>query len=489
MTEARIPTRSPSRLIFIFIFSFVFATAISSVVFIQSLIAVLLLSVGMAIILADKVGNKRVSQEVIFIFIFLVAFSFGSLRYSIKDFHQSRTPLMTGVVIEEPEDKDNFRRFVLLSDNGEKVLVQAPLYSPVQYGDRVIVEGELEVPGLIEGEDNGISFDYGKYLAKDDIYHILNFADVEIVSSGNGNKIKSILFKLKKNFVGHIKDILSEPFASLLAGLIVAGRDAMPKDILEEFRRAGVVHIVVLSGFNITLIAEFMRKLFRSNWVAVIGIFLFVLMTGAEATVVRASIMALIVILARVFGRNYSAPRALLLGGFLMLLQNPKILVFDPSFQLSFLATLGLIYLCPPIERGLRFVSQKWKLRETLAQTVATQLTVLPLLIYSIGDISLVSLPANLLILLIIPFTMLVGFVATILSYVSAALAWPLAFISHLLLSWILLVSSFFGNLSFATISIPPVSILVVIMVYVVSLLLIHSGLAGFKMICIKVRK
>ena len=191
--------------------------------------------------------------------------------------------------------------------------------------------------------------------------------------------------------------------------------------------------------------------MFRNRYAAIIGVILFVVMTGAGASIVRAGIMALTVIGAKLIGRNYSAPRALLAAGFLMLFQNPKILVFDLSFQLSFLATLGLIYFMPVIERKLYWITTRFKIRETLSQTLSTQITVLPLLIYMSGDVSIVSIPANLLILLFVPVTMLVGFLAVLLSFLTTLLAWPLAYLSYLLLSWILFVSHLFGSLPFAT--------------------------------------
>jgi competence protein ComEC len=189
-------------------------------------------------------------------------------------------------------------------------------------------------------------------------------------------------------------------------------------------------------------------------------------MTGAEATVVRAALLVLTVFIAKMLHRKFSAPRALLVAAFLMLLQNPKILIFDPSFQLSFLATLALIYVVPIFDRYLRWVPEKWGLRTTMSATLATQMTVLPLLIYSIGDFSLVSLPANILTLLIIPVTMLMGFVSTLMAYASPILALPFSYFAYLLLAWILGVSHYLGNFSFASITVPPISIWLLIPIY-----------------------
>ncbi|MBX4181344.1 ComEC family competence protein [Candidatus Parcubacteria bacterium] len=456
-----------SKGILLFIFSFAFGIACSSFVFISPVISVFLLIIAFGIIVSEKVWKGSLDRGVIFISIVLFAFALGSLRYAVKDFHEDVSPLTSGVVVGEPEARDNATRFVFKSDNGERVLVNTDLYSNIQYGDRVNLSGKLEKPGKIV-DDSGRSFDYAKYLSKDDIYYTMSFAKVEVLEHGLGNPIKERLFKIKSNFINHIKSNFAEPYASLLAGLLVSGREAMPKDILEEFRRAGIIHIVVLSGYNITIIADFLKRLLEKFFLltripatpilsastSIVGVILFVLMTGAPATVVRAALMVMTVILARLMGRKFSASRALLTAAFIMLLENPKILIFDPSFQLSFLATLALIYVVPIVEKYLKRLPNGWGFRTTVATTIGTQLTVLPLLIYSMGDVSLVSLPTNVLVLPIIPYVMFTGFLATTLSYISSFVALPLVYLTHLILVWILWVSHFFGNLAFATVKI-----------------------------------
>src|SRR3989344_2279539 len=424
--------------ILVFIWSFIFAIFVSSFFFIPPLISIFIILVGTAILAVDK--------RSLFLSIALISFGLGILRYDIKDFHEEVTPVSSGVVITEPEQKENTTRFVMLGDNYEKVLVSTDLYSKVSYGDKVWIEGKFSKPGIIE------DFDYATHLSKDDIYFVMNFAEVEIVSSGHGNAIKSNLLSLKQSIVNKMKNIFPEPESSLLAGLILAGKSALPKDVLEEFRRAGIIHIVVLSGYNITIIADFLKKIF-GNTGSIIGILLFVVMTGGEATVVRAAIMVLVVIMAKSFHRPYSAPRALLSAGFLMVFHNPKILVFDASFQLSFLATCGLIYVVPKVAKHLEWITERFKAREIIATTIGTQITVLPFLIYLTREISTVSLPANILVLFFIPYVMFAGFFATLIAYISPILALPLTYLAPLILSWILFVGYFLGSLPFATTS------------------------------------
>mgnify|MGYP001593854363 FL=1 len=476
------------RAILTVIFSFIFGVLVSSFVFVSPILSMFLALIALSILIAEKIYRNGINLEVLLVSLALMSFGLGTLRYSIKDFHEILAPSPVGIVVSEPEHRDNAVRFVFRSDNGEKALVSTDSYSPVEYGDRVELKGKFKMPGIIENDD-GRNFDYGKYLSKDDIYHTMSFAKVAILSKNNGNPILAALFKIKQSFIKKIREIMPEPQSSLLAGFLVAGKDSMPKEILDEFKRAGVVHIVVLSGYNLTIIADSFRRLFLfwipriATHMSVAGILLFVFMTGAEATVVRAGLMVLAVILAKSYGRRVSAGRVLLATAFIMILWNPKILVFDPSFQLSFLATLALVYVSPIFEkylqkfplvpRSLGEVGEKFGFRGVLAVTVATQLVVLPYLVYSMGDFSLVSLPANILILLIIPSTMLLGFIAATLAYLSSILAIPFAFVAHILLSWILFVSHTIGNLSFASINIPPISIWLIVAVYIAIIIIV----------------
>ncbi len=214
----------------------------------------------------------------------------------------------------------------------------------------------------------------------------------------------------------------------------------------------------MLSGSNVTVVAEGLMKAFAFMPAALSRVFgagsivLFALMTGASATTVRATIMALIVILAKSSARRYDVTRALVLAAFGMTLENPSILAFDASFQLSFLATLALIYVAPIVQEKLSWVTDRCKLREMLATTIGTQILTTPLILHMAGKLSIVSLPPNLLVLPFVPLSMLGGFVAVMVGFVSQTLALPFAWATSLILSYIIEVTAFFGGLPFAAI-------------------------------------
>jgi competence protein ComEC len=213
--------------------------------------------------------------------------------------------------------------------------------------------------------------------------------------------------------------------------------------LLEKFRTTGIIHIVVLSGFNLTILAQFImiilaifgRKI--SAFFGSLAIVLFAIMTGASATIVRASIMALLVILAKMLGRNSEALRLLFVAAFLMLIFNPMLLLYDPSFQLSFLATMGLLLLSPKIENSIKYGDFKFfNFREILAATISTQIFVFPLLLYMMGEISLVAPIVNILVLIFIPFSMIYGIFNIFISYIDINLGIIFAHFNHLILSY-----------------------------------------------------
>jgi competence protein ComEC len=390
-----------------------------------------------------------------------------------------------GVVVDEPEVKENSTILVIKNNKDDsKILLTVRQYPRFNYGDELKVIGKLEKPKNFKNK-NGREFDYISYLAKDGIQYKIFYPKVELLSVSNGNKIKEKLFLIKNSFLSQIRRVIPDPHVSLLGGLVVGAKESLGKDLQDDFRRTGLIHIVVLSGYNITIVAEFIMRIFSflprifGLSFGALSIVLFAIMTGASATIVRASIMAILVILARLTGRTDDITRSLMLAGCVMVLQNPKILVFDPSFQLSFMATLGLIQLAPRIERYFKFLPTKFQLREAAVATISTQIFVLPLLLYMMGELSLVAVFVNLLVLIFIPITMLLGLLTGVVGMVSLFLSLPFAYLTYFLLAYELKMVEIFSSLPFASINISYFPFWLMIFVYLIYLILFLLNLSS----------
>jgi len=418
-------------------------------------------------------------KYVLFVTLVVFTVALGVLRFDIADIARGdplldslvgETIVVEAVIVDEPDERENNTHIIvefnnLFIDKEEfKIKTRAKIiadpYPLWEYGDRILLDGKLAKPKNFINDETGKEFDYVSYLWKDGVFYQMFYPDIEFVAKGEGNIIKATLFNFKHAFLEHVSHTIPEPHASLLGGLVVGAKQSLGEKLLDDFRATGIIHIVVLSGYNVTIVAEALMRFFAflprvaSLWVGASSIVLFAIMTGAGATIVRASIMALLVILARATGRTSEITRALFIAGFLMVLFNPKILIFDISFQLSFLATLGLILLPPIFEKHFHFMPTKFQLREFALATISTQIFVLPLLLYKIGELSLVALPVNLLVLMFVPLTMLFGFLAGVIGFLSIALSVPFAFITYGLLAYELKVVEIFASLPFASVQI-----------------------------------
>lgn len=373
--------------------------------------------------------------------------------------------VVEGVVVKA-EDRETTQHIVVASESFDSnVLVISGRFPEFSYGDVVSVSGALEEPEAFE-TDTGRIFDYPNYLAKDGIYATMLFSEITEVGSGEGNVAIRTLTHVRDAYVVSLAQVLPEPHAGLAAGITAGVRRALGDDVLDMFRIVGVIHIIVLSGYNVTIVGDVVTRLLRriashkiALGMAALGITLFALLVGFGATVVRASLMALLVVLARATGRTYDALRALFIAGIVMLLFNPLIAAFDPSFQLSFLATLGLILFSPYLETLFRRFPEWGGIRFIIVATIATQLFVLPLLLATIGEISLIAPFANIFVLIAVPLAMLFSFFAGIVGILHPYLALPFTAIGYVLLGYILTVSELFSRIPFASVTLPAFSL------------------------------
>lgn len=444
--------------------------------------------VGVLLLLAISLGagvlwfaRGRVKHSPLFI-VALVALGVagGALRFDVVDSQVSplsadigERVLYEGIVAREPEVRErNIHLYVEVKDVGELILVSTDRFEKVRYGDRLTVAGELTLPESFE-TDTGRVFNYPGYLKARGVSSVISYAHVEVVGSGEGNSVMAVLLAGKRAFVAALEGVLTEPEAGLGKGILLGVRSALGEKLEEDFRVVGIIHIIVLSGYNVMIVAEAIMRIlsfvFRPYARMVIGILVitgFALVVGLSATVVRASIMAALVLIARATGRRYAVMRALMLAGVVMVLINPYLLAFDPGFQLSFIATLGLIALAPVIEVRLIKVPTKYHLREVLTATLATQIFILPFLVYQIGTFSVVSLLVNLLVLPIVPFAMLFAFVAGVAGLISEGLGIIAGFPAHALLAYIIGIAEKFAALPFASFVVPEIPFVAVVLAY-----------------------
>ncbi|MDP2665850.1 MAG: ComEC/Rec2 family competence protein, partial [bacterium] len=356
-------------------------------------------------------------------------------------------------------------------------LAVMPLSARVHVGDRVRVYGTLSLPQAFETE-NGRTFRYDKYLEARGIRFLIQYGSIYTSEPAPWYSVPAALARVKHSFLDGLNRALPNPDAALAGGIVIGGKQGLGTALQDAFTRSGLVQIIVLSGYNVMIVAEWVMIFFAfcklprrlQYFAGGAALLLFVGIAGISATAVRAAIMAVIALYARATGKNYAASRALLFTVFLMLIWNPLYLIFDPGFGLSVAATAGIIWLAPIIESRLMRLWPFW--RNAIATTLAAQISVLPLLLYNIGLFSLVALPANILVNPLVPLAMawaaIAGVAGMILGSFIPLVATIVGYPVFILMRYFIFIAEKSSALPFAAFNLPLFSFWLVIIAYAI---------------------
>ena len=394
---------------------------------------------------------------------------------------------ISGLVIDEPDVRDyyvNLRLQVESLKSGDTlqsleglVLVRAPRYPEHSYGDRLVITGRLETPPNFE------NFLYKDYLARFGIHSIIRRPQIELIESGQGNSFWTTLFNFKGHASQTINRILAEPYASLLNGILLGIETNIPSDLYEDFNQTSTSHVIVISGSNIAVIAGifllFGQRVFGKRYappIAIVGVIIYTYLVGANAAVSRAAVMGIMFLVAIWVGRPGLALNALFFSGFILTLINP-LMLWDVGFQLSFMATLGLIVMVLPLERGTISLLQRHLKTERLGLiatllstlvivTLAAQIITTPLIVYHFGRFSLVSLLSNLLILPVQPLIMILGGLATLTGMVWLPLGELIGWLVWLPLAWTVWIVEITSGWPYASLELGSVPFWLLVLLY-----------------------
>ncbi|MFC1464479.1 MAG: ComEC/Rec2 family competence protein [Candidatus Brachytrichaceae bacterium NZ_4S206] len=404
----------------------------------------LALALGVGLLAALGAWRLRSSSGAIWLAAFCALVAFGALRYtlsapipspqSIARYNGQRVTL-EGMIVAEPDVRSthtNLRvkpwrvlgAFGSDAQLDDLVLIRIAAGTNAtrwRYGDAVRATGLLDAPPRMS------TFDYREYLARQGMFSWMRQPrDLARIGEGYGNPIFASLLDAKDAVRQTVRRILPQPEAALLNGILIGDDKDIPEDVQEAFRRTGTSHIVAISGFNVSVVIALVIPLLsrllnprRAALFAIPAIAIYTVFVGASASVVRAAVMAGIGLFGALFWRKGFTLNTLCAAACFMFIANPQTL-FDVGFQLSFMATLGLVLYADRLSGPVRAWVQP-RLRNEHAQkaamlildgalvTLAAQLTTLPLILATYNQFSNVALLANVLILPLQPPIMILG--------------------------------------------------------------------------------
>ncbi|MBA3687692.1 MAG: ComEC/Rec2 family competence protein [Chloroflexi bacterium] len=341
---------------------------------------------------------------------------------------------LVGTVLDDPRPRGSTQQVVIDELMGRvngrthavrgRVLATLPRDLSLAVGQRVVAVGVVEAPAAFD------RFDYPAFLARQGIGALVRTREARVLDEPGRTGLAEIAAAARMWLLDGLNEMVPEPEAALGAGILLGVRSSIAPEISDDFAVAGLTHVVAISGWNIAIVAAIVGGLMRplerhrgGRWLAPAAagatIAGYVVLTGASPSVVRAALMAGAMMVARFGGSRAHAASALGLAALVMLVVAPAVL-WDVGFQLSALATAGLILFAASIEARLA----RWPawLREPIALTLAAQLTTLPVVVGSFGRLSLIAPIANVAVVPLVPLVMLTCAIAAPLGALTAAL-------------------------------------------------------------------
>ena len=267
----------------------------------------------------------------------------------------------------------------------------------------------------------------------------IGYSSLQIVQSR-----PSVLEGIRHRFVAGIQSALPEPEASFGLGLLVGQRSTLPADLTQQIMMVGLTHVIAVSGYNLTIIVEVTRRLFgklskfqnTALCLALTGLFL--LITGSSPSIVRASIISVLSITAWYYGRSIKPFVLLAVSATISALANPLYLWGNVSWYLSFLAFTGVLVVGPLLTQRFFGGKKPSLFIAVLIESLCASIMTIPYILYIFGQVSLVALAANLLVVPLIPFAMLVTLVSGVAGMLVAPVAGWLAVPARIVLTYML---------------------------------------------------
>jgi len=301
---------------------------------------------------------------------------------------------VTGCLSDEPQISGNRQIFKI-----GQFEITTEKYPEYHYGEKIEVTGKLK----------------DKYF--------LSYPKIkEIGGAGAKRGIKGAAIFLRLEMREIFNQIFSKPSDGIVSGVVLGDKTLIDKNFYARLKITGTLHILVASGMNIVMFSEgllaalcilFVRRI--SLLLLISLIWFYTLIAGFQPPIVRAAVMASLLYAGQFFGRQSEAKRILWLTGILMIFINP-FLVSDIGFQLSFLATAGLVYIQPALKKNFRFLRNN-----NFSSSVSAQLATLPILLLNFGQFNLLSPLINLAVLWTVPFILQAGMGLGIIGLIGGA--------------------------------------------------------------------
>lgn len=386
----------------------------------------------------------------------------------------------TAVVIKGPSEGEYNYKYTVKARTGKYknkkfiVYINKKNKKLLEYGDLIEIKGEYSAPEVAR---NYKGFDYSQYLKTLNIYGTIKVEESKIINKNQLSPILISINNIKEKMIDNANRNMPKRTANLLLGILIGERDNIQEDIIESFRTANLSHILAVSGahtsyiiLGITYLISKSKTPKRIGYIiTIINLLIFIIITGASYSVVRACIMAIVVIGAKICYRKENFFTSICISLIIILIQNP-FAINDIGLKLSFMGTAGIVIFNKSITNFFIKLKIKQKIAEVLSVTFSAQLMIMPITILNFNTISLTFFISNILASPLLGIIIIFGFISIFISSILNPISKILFLILHIFLELLILVSKVTEKIPGSSILVKTPNILFAIVYYILIL-------------------
>lgn len=415
---------------------------------------------------------KKIKFQSLILFVIIIISSIYT-KNDIKKFDNKyiddSTVKMDVIILSHLRESDYTYKYICKSKAGDKFIIyfKKKENTIFKIGDWVSINGTYNLPDVARNKG---TFNYRRYLNSNNIYGTIL---VESYENSNGEKsFLSIVYNIQNIIHDNFQKVLSKEYAGLLSGMLVGETTDISDKTTDNFRSSGISHLLAVSGSNVALIIAFSNliiiKMFGkrySDFISIVFVIFFVLISGASPSVLRAGIMAILNITANIISRKSDSITNLISSAFFILIANP-LAILNVGFLLSFAGTVGILIFSTEMKN---FISKYIKIdfiSENISLNFSAQIIILPINLYFFNSISIIGFVANLFIVPVTSILTFLGILLLVITFVSIKWAKILIVLVNPILKYIIVMSEFFSKFDFLNLSLPKPSPIIIIIFY-----------------------
>ena len=405
-------------------------------------------------------GGIKIKRHIITItiIIFIINLVYSNNKYN--RFYKSITEEVNleAVVISENQKTKYYNSYIIKGKNDLYKSKKFTLYTKLKldYGDKISLEGNFYKPYVAK---NYKGFNQMQYFKSNNIYGTIKSNNIEIISNNALNHIFTISNRVKNKIIKNIKTLLEEDTGGLLIGIIVGDKTGIKEETIQNFQKSSLAHILAVSGAHISYIILGLTFLITYSKIPkkigyiiiIICLLFFLFLTNFLTSAIRASIMAITIIISKLLHRKTDTINTITIAVLITIINNP-FSIFNISIQLSYLGTIGVIFVSPIIKQGLLRLKTNIKIAKIISIPLSAYITILPITVLKFKTLSITFLLSNIIAIPLLGFIIIGGIITLFISFLWLWLAKKIAIVLALLLKALTWIANIFGSFKISNI-------------------------------------